>query len=135
MLKDKCFAHACRFGCFEGYSITFGTTCPFSTSRNICTNLRKRYLEVVLHHKNMPSPNRGSFLFQTFCEDGLKPANPGSKDSGLFVKELLKYCTLDIAAFVFKKGSSPKAQPYRNLTLVTIQKLVCPSNHHHSTMD
>jgi hypothetical protein len=103
-----------------------------AVDQNSLTNLEKRYLGAVLRQEAMPSTDRGLSLLQIFCENGLKPLNPGSKDSGLFVKELIKYRVLDIAAFVFEKGSCPKAQPRRNLTAATIQKLVCPSNYNHN---
>jgi hypothetical protein len=95
-------------------------------------SITQKYLQVILCQEAVPGADRGSFLFQTFCEQGLKPPNPRSKEFGLFIKELLKYRVLDIASFVFEKGSSLKSQPQRNLMLATVQKLVGATIHNHN---
>jgi hypothetical protein len=85
---------------------------------------KKRYLNTISHEEANTGTDRGLFILQTFCRDGSK-LNIGSKDYGLFVKQLLKYCLLDIAAFMFGKGSPMEVQPRKNLTAATVQKLVC----------
>jgi hypothetical protein len=83
-------------------------------------------MDAVVHEESNPVLDQGCLLLRSFCADGSKPPK-GSKDYGRFVKELLKYRLLDVAAFVFEVGGCPPLQPRGNLRDATVQKLVYPS--------
>jgi hypothetical protein len=91
-------------------------------------NFQQGYLDAVLAQEVKDGIDRGFFLLKSFCKDGRKPANTSSKDFGLFVKELLKYQILDIAAFIFEKGSCSKVYPRGDLPAAIVRKLVRPGH-------
>lgn len=86
--------------------------------------VKQKYLKVVMEEEESPASHRGLFLLQNYCRDGSKPL-PGGKDHALFVKELLKYRILDIAALVYSKRARPQPQPRKTLAASTVQKFVC----------